>query len=296
MASTVALVRSAVPATASIFQAAPMSAASSAAASASSQRPLSTHAHCMTESAAPLAPRTPGARSRPRSSRSTSTASSFSSRCQAAPASLAGSQTGPPATRRRRATASARSPNGSVHDLIHSASSSTGTSAAATSRASRAARTFARAPDRPVWWTTMAASAVASHAIAGLPSDAASAATETRVSRASPLRFDHSSDQPMCRRASSRRSGSDVSVRTSPAISHTQSACPARLARSQADSSRRTRSAGTGLSWAARSSARAAAATPPRRRAWSALPSSNVATCSSGSSAAAARCQARRSG
>ena len=40
-----------------------MSLASRAAASASSQRPLSMHAHSSTESTAPLAPRTPGARS-----------------------------------------------------------------------------------------------------------------------------------------------------------------------------------------------------------------------------------------
>ena len=78
-----------------------MSLASRAAASASSQRPLSMQAHSSTESAAPLAPRTPGARSRLRASRSTLTASSVSSRIQAAPPTLAGSDDGPPATRRR---------------------------------------------------------------------------------------------------------------------------------------------------------------------------------------------------
>ena len=281
-----------------------MSFASRAAASASSQRPLSMQAHSSTESTAPLAPRTPGARSWLSAARSTLTASSVSSRIQAAPPTVLGSQSGPPATRCRKGTVSARAPNGAVHALIHIRCSSArlagqcsagGTGSPGASRTSRAARTVAQASGSPVWWATAAAMPVASHARAGRLGDA-SAATEMSVSSASAFRFDHSSDQPIFSRAAMRRSGSDVSVRTLPASSRTQSACPAGRARAAAASSRRAWSSSRGLSSAARSRARAAAAVPPRRWAWAALSSSSEATCSSGSSAAAARCQAYRSG
>jgi hypothetical protein len=65
-----------------------MSLASRAAASASSQRPLSMHAHWSTDSTAPLAPRMPGARSCRSPARSTRTATSVSSRIHAAPPTL----------------------------------------------------------------------------------------------------------------------------------------------------------------------------------------------------------------
>ena len=121
--------------------------------------------------------------------------------------------------------------------------SSAGTGSPRVSRASRAARALAQASASPVWWATVAAIPVASHATAGRLGDA-SAATEIRVSSASTFRFDHSSDQPMSSRAAMRRSGSEVSVSTLPANSRTQSACPAGRARSAAASSRRALLAG----------------------------------------------------
>ncbi len=280
-----------------------MSPASPAAPSASSQRPLSIHAHSSAHSTPPLAPRTPGARSRLTAARSTLTASSVSSRIQAAPPTLPGSDSDPPAIRCRQGMVSALAPTGSVHALIHircssarlaGQSSADDTGSPRASRAFSAARALAQASGSPVWWATVAAIPVASHARAGCPGDA-SAAMAMRVSRASAFRFDHSSDQPIFSRAATRRSGSDVRVRTLPASSRTQSACPAGRARSAAASSRRALSRSKGLSSAARSRARAAAAVPPRRCARAALSSSSAATCSSGCSAAAARCQAYRS-
>ena len=277
-----------------------MSLASRAAASASSQRPLSMQAHSSAESTAPLAPRTPGAASRVRASRSTLTASSVSSRVQAAAPTLPGSQSDPAAIRCRAGTVSARASNGSVHAVIQIRSSSArladqlsadGTGRPAASRAPRAARMWARVSGSPVWWATVAARPAASHPRAG-HLGAASATTDRSVSSASAFRFDHSSDQPISSRAAMRRSGSDVDASALFARSRTQSACPAGSARSAAASSRLALSRSLGLSSAARSRARAAAAAPPRRCAWAALSSSSAATCSSGSSAAAARCQA----
>ena len=80
------------------------------------------------------------------------------------------------------------------------------------------------------------------------------------------------------------------------ARSWTQSAWPVGTAAEAAATSLRAWSARPGLSSAARSIASAAAAAPPRRCAWSAVASSSEATCSSGYSAPAARCQASRSG
>ena len=64
----------------------------------------------------------------------------------------------------------------------------------------------------------------------------------------------------------------------------------------EAWASRRLRSARAGLSSAARSSADAAPTASARRMSLSAVSSSRPATCSSGSTAASPRCQARRSG
>ena len=80
------------------------------------------------------------------------------------------------------------------------------------------------------------------------------------------------------------------------ARSCTQSPWPVGTAADAAATSLRAWSSGSGLSSAARSMASAAAAAPPRRCAWAAVASSSAATCSSGCRAAAARCQARRSG
>ena len=205
------------------------------------------HAHSSTDSTAPLAPRTPGARSWVRASRSTLTASSVSSRIQAAPPTLAGSaegSAGDPVQAgdcfRSLAERVSACPDPYPVLLEHGwpASARPAAGSPRASRPSRAARTLAQASGSPVWWATVAASPVASHATAGSLGDA-SAATERSVSSASAFRFDHSSDQPMFNRAAMRRSGSDVSVSTLPASSRTQSAWPAGRARAEAASSRR---------------------------------------------------------
>ena len=114
IASTVAVAKLAEAATASLLYAAARSVASRQARSGSSHRPVSMQAHCSADTVAPQLPRTPGARSRLRDSRSSLTATSDSSRSQAAAQSLAWPSTVPSAIRYRRGISSPRFPNGSV--------------------------------------------------------------------------------------------------------------------------------------------------------------------------------------
>jgi len=119
IASTVAVAKLAEAATASILYAAARSVASRQARSGSSHRPVSMQAHCSADTVAPQLPRTPGARSRLRDSRSSLTASSDSSRSQAAAQSLAWPSTVPPTIPYRREISSPLFPNGSVAAVIH---------------------------------------------------------------------------------------------------------------------------------------------------------------------------------
>ena len=152
-------------------------------------------------------------------------------------------------------------------------------------------RTISRSAPLPDRCATVAAWASASQATARIPGGASSA-TDSSVDSAAAGWFDQIRAQPIRSRAAKRRSGSVVTDRACSASSCTQSACPAVRASAAAASSRRPCWSRSGLSSAARASARAAAATPPRRWVSAADCSSSDATCSSGFRAAAARCQA----